>query len=433
MMANAKHTLKLSVLMAGEVVGTLAQDERGQVWFEYDAAWVQHGFALSPMPSFALRLGAFKATRHTFDGLHGVFNDALPDGWGLLLMDRALKQARNWAPHDITPLDRLAYMGARAMGALEFKPLLMADPSAQAPELQSLAEQAMLAQEGNASALLGAQLGALYVHGGSPGGARPKITVAMLAENDDACREAAPLLSGFETIPDHYEHWMVKLRSNTADPVCMGRVEMAYAQMAAAAGVDMPPTRLIAATVRGVQEDFFAVKRFDRIKNKKLHVISLGGMLDASHRAPCLDYTELLKAVHFATKNIQDVERAFRLMVFNVLAHNKDDHVKNFAFVFNGKHWQLAPAFDLTFSGGVGNQHTTAVAGQGNPTLNAIQQVAKGAGIKHADLVIDQVFAAVAQWPRFAAAQGVTPAVADTYAQAIQAGPCFAELDGQRR
>lgn len=432
-MANAKHTLKLSVLMAGEAVGTLAQDERGQLWFEYDAAWVKRGFALSPMPSFALKLGAFKATRHTFDGLHGVFNDALPDGWGLLLMDRALKQARNWAPHDITPLDRLAYMGARAMGALEFKPLLMADPSAQAPELQSLAEQAMLAQEGNASALLGAQLGALYMHGGSPGGARPKITVAMLADEDVASREAAPLLSGFETIPGHYDHWMVKFRSNTADPVCMGRVEMAYAQMAAAAGVDMPPSRLIAATVRGVQEDFFAVKRFDRIKNKKLHVISLGGMLDASHREPCLDYTELLKAVHYATKNIQDVERAFRLMVFNVFAHNKDDHVKNFAFVFNGKHWQLAPAFDLTFSSGVGNQHTTAVAGQGNPTLNAIQQVAKGAGIKHADLVIDQVFAAVSQWPRFASEQEVTPDVANTYAQAIQAGPCFAELEIQRR
>ena len=241
------------------------------------------------------------------------------------------------------------------------------------------------------------------------------------------------MLSGFETIPDHYDHWMVKFRSNTADPVCMGRVEMAYAQMAAAAGVDMPPSRLMSAKVRGVQEDFFAVKRFDRIKNKKLHVISLGGMLDASHREPCLDYTELLKAVHFATKNIQDVERAFRLMVFNVLAHNKDDHVKNFAFLFNGKHWQLAPAFDLTFSGGVGNQHTTAVAGQGNPTLSAIKQVAKGAGIKQADLVIDHVFAAVSQWPRFASEQGVTPGVANVYAQAIQAGPCFAELDGQRR
>ena len=421
--AKQAHILKLSVLMAGKAVGTLAQDERGQVWFEYDAAWVQHGFALSPMPSFALKSGAFKATRHTFEGLHGVFNDALPDGWGLLLMDRALKQARNWAPHDITPLDRLAYMGNRAMGALQFKPLLTVGLSAEAPVLDSLAEQAMLAQEGDASQLLAA----LYVHGGSPGGARPKVTVAMVAD------VAAPLLSGFETIPDHYGHWMVKFRSNTTDPVCMGRVEMAYAQMAAAAGVDMPPSRLVAATVRGVREDFFAVKRFDRIKNKKLHVISLGGMLDASHREPCLDYTELLKAVHFATKNIQDVERAFRLMVFNVLAHNKDDHVKNFAFLFNGKHWQLAPAFDLTFSGGVGNQHTTAVAGQGNPTLGAMKQVAKGAGIKQADLLIDQVFAAVSQWPRFASEQGVTPDVANAYTQAIQAGPCFAELDGQRR
>ncbi len=423
MTANANHTLKLSVLMAGEAVGTLAQDERGQVWFEYDATWVKNGFALSPMPSFALKLEAFRATRHTFEGLHGVFNDALPDGWGRLLMDRALKQARNWAPHDITPLDRLAYMGARGMGALEFKPVLAADQSAQAPELESLAEQAMLAQEGNASELLGA----LYVHGGSPGGARPKITVAMLAD-DDACSEAAPLLSGFESIPDHYDHWMVKFRSNTADPLCMGRIEMAYAQMAKAALVDMPPSRLIAAMVRGEQEDFFAVKRFDRIKNKKLHVISLGGMLDASHREPCLDYTELLKAVHFATKNIQDVERAFRLMVFNVLAHNKDDHVKNFAFLFNGKHWQLAPAFDLTFSRGMSNQHTTAVAGQGNPTLNAIKQVARGAGIKYADLVIDQVFAAVALWPRFASEQEVTTDVANAYTQAIQAGPCFQSL-----
>jgi serine/threonine-protein kinase HipA len=146
--AKQAHTLKLSVLMAGEAVGTLAQDERGQVWFEYDAAWVQQGFALSPMPSFALKLGAFKATRQTFEGLHGVFNDALPDGWGLLLMDRALKQARNWAPHDITPLDRLAYMGNRAMGALHFKPLLAADQRVEVPVLDSLAEQAMLAGMG---------------------------------------------------------------------------------------------------------------------------------------------------------------------------------------------------------------------------------------------------------------------------------------------
>lgn len=124
MNTKAKHVKELQVSMAGVAVGTLAQTERGQIWFEYDPAWIQSGFALSPTPSFALKSGAFKATNNTFDGLHGVFNDALPDGWGLLLMDRALKNKLGWDFHEITPLDRLAYIGNRAMGALEFKPTL---------------------------------------------------------------------------------------------------------------------------------------------------------------------------------------------------------------------------------------------------------------------------------------------------------------------
>ena len=119
---KAKHAQTLQVSMSGEVVGTLAQSERGQIWFEYDPTWIKSGFAVSPMASFELKSGAFKATNNNFDGLHGVFNDALPDGWGLLLMDRALKNKFGWDVHEITPLDRLAYIGNRAMGALEFKP-----------------------------------------------------------------------------------------------------------------------------------------------------------------------------------------------------------------------------------------------------------------------------------------------------------------------
>jgi serine/threonine-protein kinase HipA len=149
-------------------------------------------------------------------------------------------------------------------------------------------------------------------------------------------------MSGFEKIPANFDHWMVKFRSKNTDPACMGRIELAYAQMAALAKIDMPPSRLISANVRGIEEAFFAVKRFDRDKNKKLHVISLGGMLDASHREPCLDYTQLLKAVHFATRNVKEVERAFRVMVFNVLAHNKDDHVKTSPLFTMGKIGNLA-------------------------------------------------------------------------------------------
>jgi serine/threonine-protein kinase HipA len=405
-------------MVAGARVGTLAEDERGQIWFEYDAVWVKDGFALSPMPSFALKQGAFKATRHTFDGLHGVFNDALPDGWGLLLMDRALKKTLNWDAHQITPLDRLAYIGNKAMGALEFKPLLTPSHAEEAPSLERLAEESLQVQEGDAAEVLSA----LYLYGGSPGGARPKVTLALAIDGTER------VLSGFGDIPEDFEHWMVKFRSTATDPECMGRVEQAYAQMAKTAKVQMPPTRLLSAAVRGVNERFFAVQRFDRLKNQKLHVISLGGMLEASHREPCLDYTDLLKAVHFATKSFQDVERAFRLMVFNVLAHNKDDHVKNFAFVFTGQHWQLAPAFDLTFSGGVNNQHTTAIAGQGNPELSAVQQVAKGAGIKHAKQIINEVYTAVSQWRRFAAEEGVAHDVLNAYAAAMEDGPCYAAL-----
>ena len=411
--------MKLSVEMHSHSVGTLAQDARGQIWFEYAPTWLANGFALSPMPSFALRPGAFKATNQHFEGLHGVFNDALPDGWGLLLMDRELKKNLGWAPHQISPLHRLAYMGNRAMGALEFKPVLENTPAPlAAPLLPQLAEDAMLVQEGVASEVLSA----LHIHGGSPGGARPKVTVGINR------LDPSQFLSGFDTLPEHFEHWMVKFRTHHTDPLCMGRIELAYAHMAKAAGIDMPPTQLIAAQVRGVQEDFFAVKRFDRVHNQKLHVLSLGGMLDASHREPCLDYTELLKAVHYVTKNHQDVLRAFKLMVFNVLAHNKDDHVKNFAFLHDGQSWALAPAFDLTFSHGMNNQHTTAIAGQGNPNLQAVEKIAKAAGIKNWRDLVAEVFNAVQQWPRFAQEQGVQPEITDSYFSAMAQSPCFMDL-----
>ena len=415
---KAKHAQTLQVSMSGEVVGTLAQSERGQIWFEYDPTWIKSGFAVSPMASFELKSGAFKATNNNFDGLHGVFNDALPDGWGLLLMDRALKNKFGWDVHEITPLDRLAYIGNRAMGALEFKPTTETSAFASTPPIADLYEDALLVQEGRADEVMRA----LSILGGSPGGARPKITLALDSQGSDF------VMSGFENIPANFDHWIVKFRSQNTDPICMGRIEMAYAEMAALAKVDIPPSRLICTKVRGIEESFFAIKRFDRNKNKKLHVVSLGGLLDASHREPSLDYTQLLKAVHFVTRDVREVERAFRLMVFNVLAHNKDDHVKNFAFIYDGLDWKFSPAFDLTFSGGMNNQHTTAVAGQGNPNLAAIEKVAKSAGIKNWKLIADEVFLAVSHWGQIAENHQVESQLANAYFSAIQTGPCYLEL-----
>ena len=418
--AGSVHGSRLEVLLAGQRVGDLALSPRGEIWFAYDPSWIKSGFALSPMALFALRNGAFKASDNTFGGLHGVFDDALPDGWGRLLMDRALKKSLGWDVAQITPLDRLAYMGSRAMGALEFRPAMDASKVAMVSAfdgIAALAEQSLQVEEGAAAKVLGA----LYLHGGSPGGARPKVTVAI-EPGSDRC------VSGFGAIPDHFEHWIVKFRTRNTDPDCMGRLELAYARMAAAAGIVLPATRLIRAVVRGKKEDFFAIQRFDRVGGHKRHVISLGGMLEVSHRVPSMDYENLLKAVSFATRDARELLRAFRLMVFNVLAHNKDDHVRNFSFMGDARGWTFTPAYDLTFSTGMNGEHATAVAGEGQPSLAAIGKVAEALEIGGWREVVREVFEAVAAWEAFAAAQKVPRGISGACSRAMLAGPCFAEL-----
>ncbi|MDD5031353.1 MAG: HipA domain-containing protein, partial [Rhodoferax sp.] len=203
-----------------------------------------------------------------------------------------------------------------------------------------------------------------------------------------------------------------------------------------AAKLDMPPTRLISVKVRGKREDFFAVRRFDREGNAKKHVVSLGGMLEASHRMPSMDYGDLLKATLMATKDAREVGRALRLMVFNVLAHNKDDHVKNFAFVRNARGWAMTKAFDLTFSAGMSGQHTTSISGEGLPRLAAIAKVARDMQIKDWRDTVTEVFAAVQAWETFATEQKVPKAIWSAYGKAMRAGPCFTELaksPGSRR
>ncbi len=419
MNAKAIHATLLDVLMDGRLVGRLAKDphERGSIWFEYDPEWIKSGYALSPFPPFGLRPGAFKPLSPVFDGLHGVFNDALPDGWGLLLMDRALKSALDWDRHAIEPLDRLAYIGNRAMGALEFRPAMVRGETESAVSLEGLAESALLVQEGSAADVLAA----LYIHGGSPGGARPKVTVAI-EKGTDNC------MSGFGAIPENFDHWIVKFRARDADPPSMGRIELAYARMAQAAKVNMPPTRLVSVTVRGKREDFFAVQRFDRERNAKKHMVSIGGLLEASHRMPSMDYGDLLKATLMATKDAREVDKAFRLMVFNVLAHNKDDHVKNFAFVGSARGWAMTQAFDLTFSAGLSGQHTTSVSGEGLPRLEAIAKLAREMQIKDWRDTVAEVFAAVEMWETFATEQKVPKAIWSVYGKAMRAGNCFTEL-----
>ena len=193
--------------------------------------------------------------------------------------------------------------------------------------------------------------------------------------------------------------------------------------MARAAGLAMPRTELIKAKVNGKQEAFFAVQRFDRDHNRKIHFLSLSGYTYANHRAPSLDYLDgVMPAVRKLMRSAAEAQEAFRLMVFNVLAHNKDDHAKNFAFLRDPQKdvWELAPAFDLTFNHGMKDNHTTSVNGAGQPTAADIKAVADRHGIKSWKMIVEEVRGAVAQWPGFADEFGLTKARTQEIQKALQ-------------
>ena len=383
---------------ASEPVGTLAHFER-RVFFEYNNAWLGRGLELSPF-LLPLQAGLIKHTRHDFGPLFGLFDDSLPDGWGLLLMDRYFRKI-GYDPVSISPLERLAFLGTKTMGALtyhpptdrEVSPLLSLD-------LHLLASQSYKIYQGQASDILPE----LCRMGGSPGGARPKVLVGYNQSNDQ-------MIAGEDDLPDGFEHWLVKF-SAQKDAHDAGPVEYAYATMAQSAGIDMPQNRLFTTSHGG---RFFGVKRFDRGKdNRRFHVHTFGNLIQTNFRIPSCDYADLLKATSLLTKNQADVLRVFRLMVFNVLAHNRDDHAKNFAFILDdlSGQWSLAPAYDLTFASGPGGEHSTTLAGEGQaPNNQHILQLAHDFGIKQrtAEGIIKEVKDAVQHWTSFASASGVSP------------------------
>ena len=381
-----KHVEALSVFYHDQLVGKLAKYE-GMLWFQYDAAWLKHGFDLSPQ-TLLFDQKPQQAKSQIFDGLPGVFYDSLPDGWGLLLMDRFFEQHFNCPRHAIEPLDRLAYMGNRAMGALSYQPIVEHGYESERLNLQKLFHASQNILNDKTDKLLEQ----LQMDGGSPGGARPKILVGLSGDHEEC-------ISSFQNLPKGFEHWIVKFRGKN-EPEDSGRIEQAYAMMARLANIDLPKTCLL-------KEEFFAVKRFDRTGDVRHHVLSLGAYLYADYRLPSLDYAALLGATAVITKNIKEIEKAFRLMVFNIATHNKDDHAKNFSFLHDGKSWRLSPAYDLTWNKGINNQHNTSVAGSGEPRRKDIQSIAEDFEISHWENIIEEIVDATSQWSTIAKSVGV--------------------------
>ncbi len=375
-------------------VGRLAMRER-TIYFEYDRSFVDRGIEISPL-NLPLQSGVSRFDYDLFEGLPGVFNDSLPDGWGRLLFDRFVR-TQGIMPADVTPLDRLAYIGVQGMGALVFEPDYSVEDTQEIINLDHLAAQSQDVLNGTADNVLQTLLNL----NGSSAGARPKALIGV-----DQTREN--IVHGVNKWPDGYAPWMVKF-VNSQDGSDAGAIEYVYARMAIEAGINMPEVHLFSAQ-KGA--GYFAIKRFDRENNKRYHMHTACGLLHSDFRTPSLDYEDLMALTGILTRDIREVERMYQLAVFNVLAHNRDDHAKNFSFLMNdtGK-WKLSPAYDLTFSSGPRGEQSTMVMGEGrNPTVTHLIKLGAEANIAKERIhdIIQKTQTSLAKWPDIAKKYGVS-------------------------
>ena len=336
-------------------VGTLVYKDKA-ISFQYEADFLEKGILLSPylLPP---RKEIFCDTKRTFDGLYGLFYDSLPDGWGLLLLDRKLSREKHSLAR-MSPMEWLGIVGSSAMGALEYEPDkgpiaqgLPTDPDILARVSKKVLEELPCEDE---------LLDALLRLSGFLCGARPKISIS-LPDSDG--------------VP-----WIVKFRG-LQDAPDAGLHEYQLSLATRKAGVDMPETRLLPSRDCA---GFFAIKRFDRIAQDgailKRHTHTACGLLHASHRLPSLDYENLIRLTMDLTRDARDVENMVRLMIFNVKAGNRDDHSKNFSFLMDGSYrWHLAPAYDITSCPGINGEHCSAVNGKGRDITD--RDLAKAASV----------------------------------------------------
>ena len=345
---------KMNVFYRDRHVGTMALYQNRLAAFEYDREWLNDGFSISPF-SLPLEKQVFLPNIDPFEGLFGVFADSLPDGWGRLLVDRLMRR-NGLDPQTVGNLERLAIVGESGMGALTYRPVISMGNTRDMLTLDEIAAECgrILNEEPSEN------LDYLFANGGSSGGARPKILTHIDGED-----------------------WIIKFPSS-GDARNIGRQEYDYALCAVACGLQMERVRLFPSERT---DGYFGTKRFDRIGGEecgKIHMVSASGLLETSHRIPNLDYDTLMRLTLQLTRSMEECEKLYRLMCFNVFAHNRDDHSKNFTYLYREKEkrWVLSPAYDLTYSSSIGGEHATTVNGNGaNPEISDILAVAKRIGL----------------------------------------------------
>lgn len=355
-----KTNSALQVLYDGRLVGTLAMTANHKAAFQYSEEWLEYGFSISPF-SLPLKNQVFVPNKDYFDGLFGVFTDSLPDNWGSLLLNRLLR-ANGQNPDKLTVLDRLAIVGTSGMGALTYYPEKEIQEKQGHSNLDELAEQCQKLLNTEYSD----KLDELYRLGGTSGGARPKIMTTIDGEE-----------------------WIIKFPAHV-DGRNAGKMEYDYSCCAKQCGITMSETRLFPSDKC---EGYFGTKRFDRVidngTQKRIHMLTAAALLELDFEQPSLDYHSLMKLTKILTRDyLEDVNNMFRRMCFNVFAHNRDDHSKNFTYLYHEaeNRWRLSPAYDLTYSNTYYGEHTTTVDGNGrNPGEKEILAVGVAAGMERTE------------------------------------------------
>ena len=422
-----------AVMLWGSRIAAVSIAERARyATFQYDPAFIRSAIQVSP-PRMPLREQPYSfpgLPEDAFHGLPGMLADALPDRWGTALVNAWLaSRGRDESSFDV--VQRLCYVGTRGMGALEFEPA-REPAAAEAADLRfdALVRLAgeVLAQRAKFVAELAEDpeeeaIKAILAIGTSAGGARPK---AIIAYND----ATGQVRSGQVEADEGFRHWLLKFDGvaragdhGLTDPEGWGTIEYAYWAMARAAGVEMSECRLLNEHGRR----HFMTRRFDRPDDgSKLHMQTVGALEHVSYNEPgTYSYEQALLLIRRLRLGTRTAEQLFRRMVFNVVARNQDDHVKNIAFLMD-RHgaWSLAPAYDVTWAWKPGNpwlgSHQMSINGKRDDfSVDDLQAVARVAGLKRgrAEAVLAEVVEAVTGWLAFAEAAGVDEEMAEQIAR----------------
>jgi len=422
------------VVLWGRDIGAVTWLEDREIGvFQYTPEFAGSGIGVAPltMPLAPSPYEFPELPRATFKGLPGLIADSLPDKFGNALIDAWLA-SQGRSAESFNPVERLCYIGTRGMGALEFQPAILNNPSKHRlldiEALVRLASRVLDERIGLQGKLGGADdadvIEDIIRVGTSAGGARAKAILAWNETTGEFRSGQIPAAAGFT-------HWLMKFDGvagnrdrEVADPLGYGLIEFAYYRMAVAAGIEMTDCRLH----REGDRAHFMTRRFDRTDDgEKIHAQSLGAMMHFDFNRPdAYSYEQALTVIRRLGMGMRELEQQYRRAVFNVIGRNHDDHVKNIAYLMNKRgEWRLSPAFDVAYSynptGAWTSRHQMSINGKRDAfVLDDLVALARSADIKRAKAIaiLEDVDAAVARWPLLAAEAGVDEEVAEKIGKA---------------